>query len=561
MKSRRQGKPPATVERPSIDPRRRDSDASFCSSRPSSVGVGSRPSVAPLNDRSHQSAALKSINAYLHSQSFSTVLRPPLPSAKDITEVLKFLLGRLDLPLGPTEKLEEELPSLLKQLGCPLTLKPSILRTPSTPHAWPTILAVLNWMVQITRYSDHMSANPPQFNDLINYHREAYCYFIRGEDEAVEALDMENSQKFEQQAKSAEETLSLHEKEVVDLEQKLQTLRSTPTARELLEKERSDLVEDTRKFHSVIENFTANMSALENGLADKEKELEVKLRENARICEENEELKKTVDVQKVNVRDAERMKRELAAVEREIAEAEIGRNAWEEKALDLEFTLGQRKKEIEGLITECNQAVKRLKLGNDFQYQLDQKGSTPAEVVGGEYKTKLKPQLAVLEDEFKKNSVVKLEELISLQRQSRETVSKLEAKRKRLEALQSKISEAEARSRSFKKDMEELMARCAAEAERLREDVNRKTEYVEGMEKEASEMLKNYEQTLQNCIKQTDEETYTCVRELLALIDSVSTYKEHMELEISGLGTHLSETAASIAEAYKSSLWDQMSEV
>ncbi|KAG9449069.1 hypothetical protein H6P81_009034 [Aristolochia fimbriata] len=558
MNTRRQGKPPSTIERPSIDPRRRDSDASYCSSRPSTVGVGSRPSIAPLNDRAHQSAALKSINAYLHSQSFPTVLRPPLPSAKDINETLKFLLGRLDLPLGPSEKLEEELPSILKQFGCTLALKPSILRTPSTPHAWPSILAVLSWMVQVARYYDQMSADPPKFNDLINYHREAYLHFIRGEDDAVEFLDQENSLKFEQQAKSTEEMLSLHEKEVLNLEQKLQAIRSTPTARELLEKERSDLVEDARKFRSVIENFTANMSALEKNLADKEKELEVKLRENERICEENEELKKRVDEQKLNVRDAERMKRELAAVDREIAEAEIGRNAWEEKALDLEFTISQRKKEIEGLVSECNQAIKRLKLRNDFHYLLDLKGSAPAEVVGSGYKEKLKPQLAALEDDLKKNSVVKLEELISLQQQSRENLSKLEAKRNRVEALQSKISEAEARSNMLKKEMEEHMARCAAEAERLQEDVNRKTSYVEGIENEASEMQKKYEQTLQNCIKQTEEETSSCARELLALIDIVSAYKEDIESEISGLATHVSEIAGSVAEAYKASLLEKV---
>ena len=54
-------------------------------------------------------------------------------------------------------------------------------------------------------------------------------------------------------------------------------------------------------------------------------------------------------MQTFNARDAERMKRELQAVERDITEAEVARNGWEEKSWDLDTTIGHKFKELEAL--------------------------------------------------------------------------------------------------------------------------------------------------------------------------------------------------------------------
>lgn len=85
--------------------------------------------------------------------------------------------------------------------------------------------------------------------------------------------------------------------------------------------------------------------------------------------------------------------------------------------------------------------VFRLKLGNGLQYVLNAKGSSPAEVLGIDYKSTLKPALDSFADDINKSSMSKLEELISLQQQSVENAAKIEAKRNRLAALQSSSDE------------------------------------------------------------------------------------------------------------------------
>ncbi|KAI6704252.1 hypothetical protein NL676_013388 [Syzygium grande] len=153
--------------------------------------------------------------------------------------------------------------------------------------------------------------------------------------------------------------------------------------------------------------------------------------------------------------DAERMKKELQAVEWDIADAEIERNKYEERCWDLDRTLALKFKELEELAKECNKAVRKLKLGSDYQYLLNAKGSTPAEVMDIDYKSTLKPALDMHADDINKSSVEKLEELIILQKQSKETAARIEEKRNRVLQLHSLVDELEGPMNLLKQKMQD----------------------------------------------------------------------------------------------------------
>lgn len=59
--------------------------------------------------------------------------------------------------------------------------------------------------------------------------------------------------------------------------------------------------------------------------------------------------------------------------------------------------------------------------------------------------------------------------------------------------------------------------------------------------------MQSSEQKLQDAVRESDEETQLCARELLALIDAVSEYKEFMESTLSGIKSDLSEVANDVA--------------
>ncbi|KAK9279424.1 hypothetical protein L1049_013103 [Liquidambar formosana] len=434
----------------------------------------------------------------------------PLPSAKDITETLRLIMSRLHYP---SSKLDEDLPIVLKHLNCPIKLNKSALRAPGTPHTWPSFLAVIHWLLQIALYNDHISNSPSIFqnNSMFVYALDSYLHYIRGDDDSVDALDREFMENLDQERDSHADSVKLLGKEVGELEAKLEDLR---------------------------------IAAVEKVLEEKEKELDAKVEEKRRICEESEDSKKRVELQAFNATDVERMKRELQAVERDIEGAEVTRNAWEEKSWKLDTMIGHKFKELEALSIECNQAIRRLKLGNDFHYVLNAKGSTPAEVLGIDYTATLKPALNCFADDIKKSSMTKLEDLISLQQQSVEIATNIEGKRNRVAALQSHIDEVEAQLNLLRKEMQDYISRCAIEAKGMVQDVEAEAHNLNIVEREAVDMLKE-------TIKQCEDETQTCACELFALVDSVSKYKEKMVSTISEMQSNLTETASAVSDAYK----------
>ncbi|XVF45725.1 hypothetical protein PTKIN_Ptkin02bG0229500 [Pterospermum kingtungense] len=547
---------------PPVAQQSRDSDASFASSRPSSVGMGRAiSSVDPYTDRAFQVATIRSINAFFSSHSIPLISTKPsqAPSAKDLSHILTSLLSLIHFPCS---KLEDDLGFLLKSLNCPFKFNKSTLRAPNTPHNWPNWLAIVHWLVQLAVYNEHSSQNStayfPQNNSMTEYALESYTRFIRGEDDLVEVLDKEFIEKLEKERENVVENSRALEKAAGELEAKAEGLKMGPTERQLLEKEKSVLEEDVKKFHAMISEFRGRTGAMEKVLEEKEKELNAKEEERRRICKENEELKKRVELQTFNARDVERMKRELQAVERDIAEAEVARNSWEDRSWDLDSSNGQKLKELIALAMECNQAIRRLKLHTDFQYEVNAKGSTPAEVMGIDYKATLKPELESYSDKIRESSKRKFEDVIILQQQSKEMTVKIEEKKNRIAVLQSHINEVEDQINLIKKEMQKNGYRSTAEAKKMLEDVQVEAHKLDITEREAAEILKASQMRLQEVIRQSEEEIQMHARELFMVVDSVSKYKEHVESKISEMRVTLSETAAAVSDAYKGSLPAQL---
>lgn len=544
--------------------RHRDSDASFASSRPSSIGIGgasgSIASIDLYKDRSYQQSALSAINSYLSSHSLQVFLKFPIPPAREITETLKFLVARLD---WPSPKLEDDLPVILKSLKCPFKLNKSMIRNPTVnSHQWPNLLAVIHWLFQLVRYNDHLEENSQAFldnNPVGHYTLQSYLHYIRGQDDEADEVDREFVGKFERQRDESEEQLRVLQQHAAELEAEVEALRSEPSPREALEKEKSMLEEDVSKFHEMIENLDKNVKKLQKVLEEKERALEAKREEKKRILQENEELKKRVESQSFNERDVERMKRELQAVERDIGEAELARNVWEEKVWDLDNTLGPKLKELEALAMECNQVMRRLKLCNGFQYVLNPKGSTPAEVMGVDYKSTIKPALESYSQKIKKDSVETLDELISLQHQSSALSANIEEKRNDIATFQSHLDEVEAQLNLLRKETQDYTHRCEEEARKMMDEVKKEAHDMNIVEREAAEILKTSKLKLQEITKQSEEETQKCARELIAIIDSVSKYKEYVQSKIAEMKRDVSDTAAMLSDTHKGSLQSQYS--
>ncbi|CAH9058514.1 unnamed protein product [Cuscuta europaea] len=538
----------------------RDSDgsfASFASSRPSSsFDVNPRPPVVHVTDRNYQSFAIRAVNDFLSAHSLPFSLKPPYPTANSITETVKFILSQFGVPTTKSQKIEDDFQALLKSLKCPVKLNRSVLRAPGTPHTWPNLLAVLHWLVQLLMYDDHqLNSSQTQLvvleNRMFRYFVQTYMHFIRGEDDEVKKLDARIKQEMMGEKQRIVDQANTLERMGQKLEEELEGMKARPSERQALEAEKTVLELDVKKFHDMIEKLEGYKAEMRGLLEKKEKALEVKISEKDRICVENEELKRSVEEQGINARDAERMKRELQALEGIIAEIEDARNKWEEKGWELDSLMEHNLEKLEQLMIECNQAMRRLKLGKELHYQLEAKGSSLEEVLGIDYKSILKPALASLEEEFKKSSMEKLEALISLQQLSVDTTTKIESKKNHLTSLQAHIDEVEGQSARIRRETVEITSRCASEAKKLAEDIEAEGQRIELVEREGSAFLNALNAKLQEVTTQSEKEVQNCARQLFATVDSLSKYKEYVASKAAVMRNNLLETASTIANLHK----------
>ncbi|CAN6169492.1 unnamed protein product [Urochloa humidicola] len=525
---------------------RRDSGAaSLCSSRPaSSVGVRAG-GVLNFSDRATQAAALRVVNAFLAP---AVTLRGPLPAARDIQAALRLLLERIDFP--PNEAtFEDDLIQALKFLGCPYKINRSALKNPGTPHSWPPLLSVLYWLTNFAQLCDAEASSAPEAppNDLMAYITQGYRHFLSGDDDAVEALDEEYLSKARKDGEATVATVRELEKEVQVLEAEVNKLTSGPSRRAVLEAEKEVFTADVKKFEAVLKTWKGKIGEREEALVDLEKELEAKVLDVQRTAAENQELLKKVDAQAVNVRDVERMHREMQAIESDIANAENGKASLEDKCWELDSKLVTKLDELEGLAEQCNQAIKRLKPSIDFEYVINSKGTSPAEMLGPNYKTVLKPAVLAHAEENKRIAVLNLAESADLQKQLQGSAKMLEEERRNISSLQAKNDEMVACLNSLEREIANDDSRYTTDARRMKDEWEKKYSALSSIEKEADEFLKNSEKRLQEAIIKSDKETQALAHELLQLLDSIAEHKELMEAKIAQGRKDLYETADYIA--------------
>ncbi|TVU21149.1 hypothetical protein EJB05_30771, partial [Eragrostis curvula] len=343
---------------------RRDSDAnSLCRSRPSSsIGVGATPAAAvpKFSDRTTQATALQEVNAFLAP---AVTLRPPLPADRDILVAFRLLLEHLDYPLQEEEvSFEDDLLYFLHMIRCPFKLNRSALKAPGTPLSWPAVLSVLHWLTLLARVSgDDDATSSAPFNDLTRYTTQGYSYFIMGDDDAVAALDNEYVNKARTHAEDAVEATRALQKEAHELE-KRNKLTSGPSRREALVADKASLTEDVRKFDTLVKKWSAKVCKEEEASMNSQKELEVKLMDVQRLASENKDLLKKVEAQAVNVRDVERMHREVRLVEHDTANLENEKAVLEDKVWEVDAALGRKLEELDRIAEQCNQELKRYEL-------------------------------------------------------------------------------------------------------------------------------------------------------------------------------------------------------
>jgi kinetochore protein NDC80 len=155
-------------------------------------------------------SGVRKLSEYLSAHGFEGAVSPKIlisPSTKDFFNIVAFLLKQLDPHIKITGKLEDEFITMFKYFGYPFNIAKSSISAVGSPHAWPTLLACLTWLLEILQYHqlsveaeqhEEMDADPSASEKgFYAYLARAYSMFLSCKDEQYDQLERQFIKSFE----------------------------------------------------------------------------------------------------------------------------------------------------------------------------------------------------------------------------------------------------------------------------------------------------------------------------------------------------------------------------
>jgi kinetochore protein NDC80 len=189
------------------------------SSGSSVASVGQKADPRPINDRAYQQQCMKDLLTFLQEMGYEypiSIKTLSRPSAKDFTNMTTFLLRQVDKDFQRGGmKFEDEVSLNFKCLGYPFPISKTALVAAGTPHTWPSLLAALTWLMHQLRCKSADEQRNELENDTMKdfssivdleiqtdkaffqYMGQSYSAFMKGDAEALEALETAFMQRFE----------------------------------------------------------------------------------------------------------------------------------------------------------------------------------------------------------------------------------------------------------------------------------------------------------------------------------------------------------------------------
>ncbi|KAJ3218694.1 rRNA-binding ribosome biosynthesis protein rpf2 [Dinochytrium kinnereticum] len=450
--------------------------------RPSSIGVSSLGALGitkdprPIREKTWQSNAVRSLINFLVQAGYNQAVSAKTlqaPSAKDFQSIFKFLYSQLDPKYIFQKKFEEEVPVILRGLRF-VTGGESLLTLPSrypfcdqiskshlhsvgSPHAWPSLLAMLTWMVELILCCDQID-NQNEFDDQPNaeiaaekvffeYLTKAYAVFLAGDDN-YDSMDRELISNFDRKNEKIVAEVGKLNNEHEILSREWSNLRDSESPLTVAEKENQTLHSDIEKFKQYILHLESKKEKLIEQVKALDEDLSVKEAELAKISSEKADLQRTVDMQEISPADVDRMTAEREQLVRSLESLaaktdECQRTIWEK-----EITLQKKIDQLEKHTQEYNTLAYQLGLEKsnlspaDIQFSIDFNAASidPGNDLSDRLRTRVKPSLVTLRADYNSSLHVSQDELIALQETLDSLTESISEKNDELQVIESRIS-------------------------------------------------------------------------------------------------------------------------
>jgi len=535
----------------------------------------------PLADKQFVRNNIETVIRYLSEHNYDQAISPKIlhrPTGKDFENILMFLFRQVDPNWESSGKFADDVIQCFKALRYPFNISKTALAAVGSPHTWPALLASLSWLVEILDFGEvtglcHSEMESAEEYDLakwpfFSYFRQAYKYFLCGDDERSNVLHEEFMASFEGRHKIVEEQFLQSEGIMKDLKSQLEGEAGVESRIPELELRKRDFQSDKVKWEQFIKQCERNKEVLEAKL--KEKDLEYRAREED--LEEAEmkkaKIQKILDNQEVNPVEADRMnqeRRQLEESHNRLLEHkdEIQKSIWE-----TDMQVSKLVQEIEQVITGYNHTAKQLRLtqsdkdGIAFNLKLDvfngailgcsNTGATQMADVDT-----IKEALESLNEVAVQKTQQIQTENIEIKLKADENGEEKDAIESEIFFLEQKLTQVESKYQEDKRRLEAELSNRATETELIEEEIHRLQTQITSLKLpvfESEQRLIRLELEFENCVsshaqylQETDEDIHNRVEEFVS-------YKEEVGQTLESMEKYLKSRIEEIGETYQEAL-------
>ncbi|XP_042875199.1 kinetochore protein NDC80 homolog [Penaeus japonicus] len=360
--------PPPSVSRLSMD-----------SVRNSSMGGKARKEIRPIMDSNFKSQCVDKVLDFLISSGYEHQLhRRTLltPSTKDFANIFGFIYRHLDGQYNLPSRFEEEIPRLLKLLEYPVQMPKSSFITVGSPHTWPSVLAMLAWLVDVVNLHNHINpviiAFPSDFDSDVNLGKTKFTLFVElfNCDDDTEKFDaqLEGYRHVLEKAQGvrAQDLLQIQEEEE-RLEDMVSNLSSGPERLQQLHHQYNQLLNDNEKMSEYCRELQVHISARDGDRSQLESKLAELKAIRKQVFEEVTRLETLKEQQALNVGELARIKNHANDVATIISQLQAQSKDQDSQVWSLEMEVGKAQSNLCESICAYNKLVHQLDLPEDFE--------------------------------------------------------------------------------------------------------------------------------------------------------------------------------------------------
>lgn len=286
------------------------------------------------------------------------------------------------------KKYEDQVQPILKGLRYPFAdqISKSHLFSVGSLHAWPVLLAMLVWMVELIVCCEQLdSANDLESNTVVDqaaqaekiffdYLVKAYDVFLAGSDDYA-AMDKTLNANFgtpfltlDRKNKQVIKHVEKISKSCSVLERELATLSHAESPLVVVERERGILEADKEKFQNYLshikiklEKLNDSVSALNDDMTSIEAEME-------KLYAEKQELSETVDLQELSPADVDRMNSERDQLVQSLEAARTALDDINKRVWQSEITMQKTMDRLEKSVQDFNTGVYKLDISDKERF-------------------------------------------------------------------------------------------------------------------------------------------------------------------------------------------------